>query len=131
MITTAGATAVDDETPKNACIGMVFGMPPRRRIPDALTNGPFRLADAEMAGVSRSQLRGARYSRPFRAVHAVGRLTEVADRCVAALAVLPASAVFSDETAAALLQLPLPRVAVPLHVTLPTGLAGVRRVGMV
>ena len=45
--------------------------------------------------------------------------------------VLPPCAVFSDETAAALMGLPLPRTSRMLHVTVPPGAAAVRRAGMV
>ena len=113
-------------------VGILAAMPSRRPIPDELAAGPFRLADAEAVGVSRSQLRGSRYSRPFRGVHVAGTVSTLGERCVAALAVLPASAVFSDETAAALHGLPLPFQSSPqgrLHVTTTSGIA-VRRTGM-
>lgn len=111
--------------------GTVWSMPPRRSIPPALATAPFDLARAQALGVSRSQLRGARFSRPFRGVHMVGAVTGLPELCEAARMVLPPCAVFSDETAAALLGLPLPRPPRVLHVTVPPGTAAVRRVGMV
>jgi hypothetical protein len=111
--------------------GTVWSMPTRRPIPPALKTAPFDLARAEALGVSRSQLRGARFSRPFRGIHLVGTVAGLYELCEAARLVLPPCAVFSDETAAALLGLPLPRTPRVLHVTLPPGFAAVRRAGMV
>ena len=106
-------------------------MPKPHVVPPALSAGPFRLADAAKAGVSRSQLRSRRYSRPFRGVHVAGEARELLELCAAALWVLPAGAAFSDETAALLYGLPGPAAPLPLHVTTPFGTALVRRTGLV
>lgn len=105
-------------------------MPTPRPIPAALIGSPFRLADAAEAGVSRSQLRGARYSSPVRGVHVVGRLSALDEICSAASLALPSSAVFCDDTAAALFRLPTPKTAGVLHVVTPPGVAVVRRRGI-
>ncbi|MGH8890305.1 MAG: DUF559 domain-containing protein, partial [Acidothermaceae bacterium] len=124
---------VGGATPDAGCeIGSVIHVPAEQPIPAALHDRPFRLADATEMGVSRSQLRGARYSTPFRGIHVVGRLSELDDLCCAARAVLPSAAVFCDETAAALFRLPLPRaVDISLQVATPSGAALVRRRGIV
>jgi hypothetical protein len=107
-------------------------MPSRRPIPASLISArAFRLADAEAAGVSRSQLRGSPYSRPFRGVHSVGQPDSVQAKCAAALLALPKQAVFSDETAAELFGLPLPPGPHPIHVSVPATESQVRRRGMV
>jgi very-short-patch-repair endonuclease len=100
-----------------------------RPIPDALASGPFRLSTAEHAGVTRSQLRGRSFSRPFRGVHVVGAASALRELCEAALVLLP-HAVFSDETAAALLGLPTWSRGV-VHVTTPRDRPAVRRRGIV
>lgn len=106
-------------------------MPPRRPVPKALGELPaFGLSDAQALGVSRSQLRGRQFSRPFRGSHVVGPVDGLIHRCRAALLVLPAQAVFSDQTAAALLDLPAPRFK-DLHVCVPEKGVAVRRRGIV
>jgi len=111
-------------------------MPGSRPIPPTLAAAPFRIADAQAAGVTRSQLRGRRYSRPLRGVHVVrdsssGAGPCLAELCRAARLVLPSSAVFSDETAAQLLGLPTPSGRHEVHVTMPPDSAAVRRAGFV
>jgi hypothetical protein len=90
----------------------------------------FRLVDAQAAGVSRSQLRGSQFSRPFRGSHLVGESHDLIQLCHAALLVLPSQAVFSDETAAALRDLPAPK-STALHACVPEKGVAVRRRGIV
>jgi hypothetical protein len=101
------------------------------RIPPPLAAGPFRLVTAAAAGVTRSQLLGAQYSRPFRGVHVVGQISALYDLCGAVRLVLPPDVAFSDETAAILLDLPLPHAVRRIHVTTAAGSSTVRRQGLV
>jgi very-short-patch-repair endonuclease len=123
---------VDDAGRTVAGIGTLGGMPARRPVPKPLREvEAFRVGEARAAGVTPSQLRGRQYSNPFYGVHVVG--APIADDlrrlCGAARVVLPAGAVFSDETAAQLLGLPV-RATKVLHVTVPDKGVAVRRRGM-
>jgi very-short-patch-repair endonuclease len=102
-------------------------------VPESLKAAPFQLGDAEAAGVTRSQLRGRRYARPFRGVHLVsdGDAVALPQRCAAALLVVPKTAVFSDSTAAALRALPTPSRGGDIDVTVPPDANAIRRTGIV
>jgi very-short-patch-repair endonuclease len=104
-------------------------VPAPRPIPRELLGRPFRREDARRAGVTPSQLRGQRFNSPFYNVHTVGGLPDLLSRCAAAGLVLPDDALFSDHTAGALLDLPVPRDP-RLHVTRPTPGSLIRRRGM-
>lgn len=114
-----------------ADVGTLRRVTPRRPIPPELRAMPaFRLSDAKAAGVTSTQLRARQYCHPFHGVHASRPLAELASLCRAALLVLPGQAVFSDETAAALLGLPAPR-SEALHVCVPEKGVAVRRRGLI
>ena len=122
---------MDDERRRRRHRWHALAMPSRRPAPKALRDVPaFRLVDAQALGVSRSQLRGRQFSRPFRGSHVVGAVDGLVQLCQAALLVLPSRAVFSDETAAALMGLPAPQSAA-LHVCVPEKDVAVRRRGIV
>jgi very-short-patch-repair endonuclease len=104
-------------------IGDPHETPPR---PEA-----FRSDEAADLGLSRDQLRGKRFDSPFYGVHTAGVLTELADRCRAATLILPDDTAFSDETAAVLMMLPVPRQPEVVHVTVRVGTCVPRRRGIV
>jgi hypothetical protein len=86
--------------------------------------GPFTTADALRSGITRGQLRSRRWSAPFYGMRQERAITDtLLNRCLALATVLPAEAVFSGITAAALRGWWLPRGSdlLPLHVTLPPG----------
>lgn len=100
-------------------------------VPDHLRREPFRTAVAREAGVSAWQLRGTRYSSPFHGVHCVGDSSGLIDRCRAALLVVDEPLVYSHQTAAQLLELPVPKGSDALHVTVLPGRTAPRHRGMV
>lgn len=86
----------------------------------------FTVREALDSGLTKSQLRSKRFVSPFRGVYTSAH--EGADlraRCAAATRILPAVAVFSHSTAAALCELPVPpldgvvEVCVPADTTVP------------
>src|SRR5665213_963428 len=83
-------------------------MPKPNPVPDHLLSEPFRPTAAYEAGVPAWQLRGKRYSSPFHGVHRVGDSSALADRCRAALVVIQMPMVFSHQTVARLMGLPVP-----------------------
>ncbi len=114
-----------------ADVGTLFRVTPRRPVPAELrAMSAFRLSDAKAAGVTSTQLQARQYGHPFHGVHTSRPLTDLADLCRAALLVLPAQAVFSDETVAALHGLPAPHCAA-LNVCVPEKGVAVRRRGIV
>ena len=103
-------------------------------VPDHLLSEPFRATAAYEAGVPAWQLRGKRYSSPFHGVHCVGDSSALVDRCRAALVVIQLPMIFSHQTVAWLLGLPVPRVPKgndALHVTVLPGRTAPRHHGMV
>jgi hypothetical protein len=109
-------------------------MPRRATVPAVLSSGPFRGSAAVAAGVvTRRQLQSRSYRRVFRDVYAPaeGVGTNHVDRCRALALVLPARAVFSGLSAAALRAVPGIGDLVPVTVTVPRDrpwgpMAGVR-----
>lgn len=98
----------------------------------ALPTGPFTTADALAAGLSPAQLRNPRLAVPSPGLRAARPPTDPAQSVRAVLAVLPAGAVLSHDTAARLLGLPLPTPwspDEPVHVTHPS--AQISRRGVV
>jgi very-short-patch-repair endonuclease len=91
----------------------------------------FRFNEAAAFGVTVDQLRGKRFTSPFHGVHVADPCASLADRCRAALLVIPAESTFSDETAAALMGLPDVGEPAVVHVTVPVGVAQIRRRGVV
>jgi hypothetical protein len=95
-------------------------MPVPSDLPPQLLAGPFTLAYALKWGVPRTALRGQRFRRPFRGVLVPAHLADTLQLKVdAARLLLPADALFSHHTAAALRTLPV-RDDGLVHVTVPT-----------
>jgi hypothetical protein len=89
---------------------------PRLVLPPALARRPFTVAEGRAAGLSPDDLRSPALRAPFRGVRVAAGLPEsLALRCRSAALVLPASAAFDGVTAAALLDLPLPRHLDPVR----------------
>src|SRR5690606_40176514 len=81
----------------------------RGPLPPQLARGPFSVADAMAAGVSRKQLRRSGLDRPFHGIRSVGHdLTRLEVLCHAYAVHMPPTHVFSHVTAALLMGLPLP-----------------------
>jgi hypothetical protein len=94
-------------------------MPPRPVVPAELTSGPFTLADARRAGLTRRQLQGRSWRRVGPGVYLWAGLTEHPTLLLAAIRRrLPATAAFSGRTAAWLHGLDLPPCD-PIEVTVP------------
>lgn len=80
---------------------MLNGMPRRPLVPHELTNGPFTLAEAQHAGITRWHLRGASWRRLRPGTYVWAGLSDTpALRLEAVRLRRPASAVFSGRTAA-------------------------------
>ncbi|MEQ7009823.1 hypothetical protein ABN028_26975 [Actinopolymorpha sp. B17G11] len=96
-------------------------MPSPPHLPPALRGQPFRLLDARRHGLSADSLRSGRFRRVLRSVYVGADVPDTLGlRLAAARLVLPESAVFSHQTAAQVMHLPIPGVGVPpLHVALP------------
>jgi very-short-patch-repair endonuclease len=92
---------------------------------------PFRTDQAADRGLSRYQLRGKAFESPFHGVHVKGAANDFVQRCRAALLILPAGAMFSDDTAVALMGLPLFAASQLVHVTAAAGMSQLRRRGVV
>ena len=71
----------------------------------------FTVGRARALGVAEGRLRAADLGRPYRGTRSRDLTPDLAQRLRALTLVLPASAVFSHDTAAALLRLPLPLAA--------------------
>jgi len=97
----------------------------------AAASTPFRSDQAADRGLTRYQLRGKAFSSPFQGVHMSGLANEFVERCRAALLILPTGAVFSDDTAVALMGVPMLAMSQLVHVTAAAGMAQLRRRGMV
>jgi len=103
---------------------------PKTPVPPSISGKPFRLADAELAGLTRAHLRGRRFRRLYHDVYVEAVLPDsLGLRCAGAALVLPEDAAFSHHTAAALRRLPVPEEPL-IHVALPAGVqvrvAGIR-----
>jgi len=102
----------------------------RAIVPTGLRSGPFTLAEAEQAGLTRKQLRGASWRRVGRGLYVwAGLVDDTALQLAAVHRRLPQEAAFSGRTAAWLHGLDVPPCD-PVEVTIPrrcgvSGLAGV------
>jgi len=100
------------------------------RVPKALTDGPFNLAEARLHGLSRYQLRGASWRSLGGGFYAV---REIADQPLVRLAAasrrLPSGAVFSGRTAAWLHGLDIAPCN-PIEVTAPSATTPRRLAGI-
>lgn len=107
----------------------------RLDLPPHLQHRPFSVADARQAGATRATLRVKALDAPFYGVRRSAALpVTLRSQCEAAVQALPPSAVFSHETAARLLSLPMPhgRPDLPpvLEVTVPRAVARPRGQGI-
>lgn len=103
-------------------------------LPPAVRGESVSTAEARRRGVPPDRLRRADVRHPFHGVVAFSApLLSTADRAWAFTQVMPASAWFSNTTAAALKGLPLPmaREHGPLHVTVPRGAHTPRAIGVI
>jgi len=90
------------------------------------TTGPFSatftVREALDSGLTKSQLRSKRFVSQFRGVYTSAHAeADLRTRCAAATRILPAVAVFSHSTAAALCELPVPPLDGALEVCVPAG----------
>lgn len=93
----------------------------RAAIPTELTRGPFTVAEAERAGLTRRQLEGRTWRRLGVGLYAWAGLPDRPELVLAAInRRLPAGAAFSGRTAAWLHGLDLPPCA-PVELTVPPG----------
>lgn len=98
---------------------MVGRMARRPVVPPELTHGPFTLADARRAGLTRRQLQGASWRRVDTGLYAWAGCADSPELVLAAvLRRLPVGAVFSGRTAAWLHSLDVPPCD-PVEVTVP------------
>lgn len=106
----------------------------RRPLPESLTADAFTIARAREQKVGRGRLRADDLSRPTFGVRSVRELTTLPERAAATAIALPEDAAFCHGTAAALLDMPLPRNLeneTQLHVCRPTDRPRIRRAGCV
>ena len=96
--------------------GRQWGMTRHRALPPPIDQRPFTVAEAHLLGVGEGRLRGRDLIRPFHGVRAAESAT-LLERARAYAARMPPTQHFSHWTAAALLNLPLPRADADLHVT--------------
>lgn len=98
---------------------MVTGVAPRPLVPPELTRGPFTLADAMRAGLTRWHLRGKAWRSIGSGMYVWSGLPDSPMRSIAAAhARLPAGAIFSGRTAAWLHDLDVPQPPA-VEVTVP------------
>lgn len=83
-------------------------MTARRPLPPALRGGPFRVRDALRRGVSPGRLRARDLARPFHGIRAPGVPSSAEGRARALAPRLRKDQVFSHQTAAGILGIPLP-----------------------
>ena len=115
----------------SACFSLhTAGMSSQQHESDSAASA-FRSDEAAGLGWSRDELRGKRFESPFHGVHVAGQVQSLAARCRAATLILPADAAFSDGTAAVLMNLPVPRRATDVDVTVGVGTCVPRRRGIV
>jgi very-short-patch-repair endonuclease len=99
-------------------------------VPAELTSGPFTLADARRAGLERWHLEGANWRRIGPAVYVWAGLPDLPEvKVEAAYRRLPPAAAFSGLTAAWLHGLDVD--CEPIEVTIPKGIGGSTRAGLV
>lgn len=107
----------------------------RSPLPPSLVGAPFTTSTAQMLGLSRSRLRAADISAPFRGVRMPVELAGDRDARIAALALrLPDGAAFSHSTAALVLGIPLPassQASPALHVSVIEPARSVRIRGVI
>src|SRR5713101_6549147 len=104
-------------------------VPAKPRMPPALRTGPFTSAEARAVGVTRGQLRGARYRRLGSGLYRWVGLKESPQVMLTAVARrLPAGAAFSGPTAAWLHGLDVAPCD-PIEVTIPEPMGSGRRAG--
>ena len=106
-------------------------MPPRVPLPHHLGAAPFTVRQGASAGLGRGRLLGPDLAHPYRGVRMPTEAAPSVETLCRALQLrLPAAAFFSGVTAAAVMQIPLPRrlessrrleVAVPAPLRAPTG----------
>ena len=102
-------------------------MRPRAPLPPELAVRPFRVDEASALGVTPKQLRHPGLRRPFHGVRVPETVPDaVVTTCAAAALVLPRGARFEGATAAALLQVPVPRRVSPVQPVLVQVSAGTR-----
>ena len=100
-------------------------------VPPQLRSQPFLLREARRLGLSKDIVRGPRFRRVLRGVYVAADVADtVAVRAAAARLLLPATAVFSHQTAAELLDLPLPTDGL-IHSTIPRSVPRTRVAGLV
>jgi Protein of unknown function (DUF559) len=92
---------------------------------------PFRSDQAADLGLTRYHLRGKAFESPFHGVHVKGAANDFVQLCRAAFLILPTGALFSDDTAVALMGLPLLAASRLVHVTAAAGMSQLRRRGVV
>src|SRR5260221_2980814 len=103
-------------------------MPRRPQVPQELTRGPFTLAEAERAGLTRWQLQGPSWTRLTRGVYVWAGLSEP-DEAALATVRLPLGGAFSGRTAAWLHGLDMtPRD--PIEIIVPDSSALSSRIGL-
>jgi hypothetical protein len=103
----------------------------RSELPQRLREGPFLLGDARRLGFTDEVVQGPRFRRVFRGVYVAADAADtVAVRAAAARLLVPASAIFSHQTAAELLDLPVPTDGL-VHCTLPRGVRRAQVAGIV
>lgn len=106
-------------------------MAPRLVVPAELTRGPFTLAEARQAGLTRRQLQGASWRRIGSSLYVWAALAENPALLLAAVhRHLPVAAAFSGQTAAWLHGLELPPCD-PVEVTIPESCGISTRAGIV
>lgn len=105
---------------------------PRAPIPESLAGSPFTVAQALAGTVGRRRLYADDLHRPTAGVRSVRPVESVRQRAAAMALVLPEGAVFSHQTAATLLELPLPPglAGEPIHVSTPGTGPVLRRAGV-
>lgn len=100
-------------------LGHALSMARSGAVPEELTHGPFSLVDAQRAGLTKAQLRGARWLRLAAGLYVFAGLKLTPITILQALHHrLPVGAVFSDKTAAWLHGLDMPPDK-PVEVTIP------------
>ena len=106
-------------------------MAPHPVVPAQLTRGPFTLAEARQAGITRRQLQGASWRRIGSSLYVRAALADNPELLLAAVhRRLPVAAAFSGQTAAWLHGLELPPCD-PVEVTIPESCGISARAGVV
>ena len=109
-------------------------MRPFSPLPEPLARRPFALAEAWPTGLTQGRARGRDLAAPYWGVRTPGPSGAFLDRVLAADQIRAVDEAFSHETAARLLELPLPRPwedDEQIHICGETELPRLRRVGIV